>query len=501
METTGHHYNLRRKRRVDTDETTRKEIAPPAGAIDAAMDNRRPGTNVEEERIPRHVLEAGTESETEDGGKSNEDQVESEDGGSDRSSEWIDSRSKATSLASSPSSSPRPPAGREEVMMPQLTVESDLRAHFDPRIPSPVGKSRESPKLSADAGSFGAIGDPEELARQSTRLIEQVQRFIQEREEALATPRNDPYTCGGRPALREAEANRDGRHGPQPTQLIGDTLVVSGTRGKRPSDNGAQCGARRRVVGEVRSGVEQERGGGDRHDYRQTDAKNYGQRRNSAEVRVVRESHAPCVKKVDERAGTSDNERRELHHHPDLTCNRCPCPAVEGKGDGATNHSSAGAGKQNPQCDHGARGTREVRVRQKGHGSWCDRMTREYEHKSTDRRDDDGEGRGSARRSCERHRESVDQEEACERNTSGESDRKSRGSSRREREGRREPVDQKDASHRIASAEDDGESRGSARRCHGQHRESVDQKRDARTRCCIVRSMTVVGGVAISSRK
>ena len=69
MEKTKHSYNLRRKRQVNTDETTREEVALPAGPNDTTMADPRSADGVEDERIPRHVLEASSESETEDGGR------------------------------------------------------------------------------------------------------------------------------------------------------------------------------------------------------------------------------------------------------------------------------------------------------------------------------------------------------------------------------------------------------------------------------------------------
>ena len=83
-----------------------------------------------------------------------------------------------------------------------------------------------------------------ELHSRSARLIDQLQRFIAEREQALASPRNEPLICGDRQALGEAEATRDGRHGPSASRTFGTALAGPGTRGGQFSDNGAQCGAR-----------------------------------------------------------------------------------------------------------------------------------------------------------------------------------------------------------------------------------------------------------------
>ncbi len=226
---------------------------------------------------------------------------------SDASSDWAESRSRITTPDSSTPSSPRRRSGEEDEALRRQTVVKGVAAppgqpHLRDERPGAVSKPRRV-SSTAEEGT-----DPADLEARSVRLIEQLQNFIRERENAIASPRNDPHISGGRMAPREAEAGIYGRHGPQSSQSF-----RSGPRGTGHDDKVSRggnpffrqwrpmWGPASRCGGDARAERSSERDDGDRRDYRRSDAEDRGQRRNSPEVRVVRESsHAPRnVEKVD----------------------------------------------------------------------------------------------------------------------------------------------------------------------------------------------------------
>ena len=242
METGQHPYNTRSKGLPALAETVRKTVDSPVEAIDAEVTNRMRVVSERTPQIPTHVLREGMESGADEEETSADESVRSE-ADSDRSSEWIESRSRATSPASSVPPSPRRRSGTEDQTAPRLVDASDsLRPLHQP--PSRGGRSRAAPRIGSGAKRNSEATDPEDLAARSAQLIEQLQRFIQEREQALASPRNEPLICGDRRDPREAESRDGGRRGPVASHSFGTALADSGTRGQQFSDNGAQCGAR-----------------------------------------------------------------------------------------------------------------------------------------------------------------------------------------------------------------------------------------------------------------
>ena len=87
------------------------------------------------------------------------------------------------------------------------------------------------PKGGLDHAEGADSGD---LEARPVRLIEQLQNFIRERENAIVSPPNDPHISEGRMAPREAEARLDGRHGPQASQSFGRDPAEPGT-GRSPA--------------------------------------------------------------------------------------------------------------------------------------------------------------------------------------------------------------------------------------------------------------------------
>ena len=228
MEAIRHSYNLRPKRVPNPDETKRKEIFPPTITVTAGMESGRQPTGKNRVRIPTHVLDTDAES-AEDEDEVLENQSGQSEGESDRSSPWIDSRSRATSPASSvPSSSRR----RSSVEDREVSHPAGITVH--PRslgqLPSQGGGSKEAPGCRNGSNPAPEIESPEELAMRSTQLIAQLQRFIQEREEVLASPRNEPGICGDCPDPREAESRRGGRHRPVASQPSEVALAQPGAR-------------------------------------------------------------------------------------------------------------------------------------------------------------------------------------------------------------------------------------------------------------------------------
>ena len=229
MEAIRHSYNVRPKRVPNPDETKLKEIASPTITVTAGMEPSRQSTDESRGRIPTHVLDTDAESEVGDD-ESLVNQLEQSEAESDSSSQWIESRSRATSPASSVPSTPK---RRSSMENRELSHPTDVTV--PPRslgqLPSQEGRLKAAPKGSDGLNLAPETENPEELAMRSTQLIAQLQRFIQEREEALASPRNEPLICGDRPDPREAESRRGGRHGPVASQLSEVALAQPGARG------------------------------------------------------------------------------------------------------------------------------------------------------------------------------------------------------------------------------------------------------------------------------
>ena len=77
--------------------------------------------------------------------------------------------------------------------------------------------------------------DPGDLEARAVRLIGQLQNFIRERENSLASPHNDPHINESRMAPGEAEAGTYGRHGPQSSHLFGADPAEPGTTTRSPA--------------------------------------------------------------------------------------------------------------------------------------------------------------------------------------------------------------------------------------------------------------------------
>ena len=77
--------------------------------------------------------------------------------------------------------------------------------------------------------------DPADLEARSVRLIEQLQNFIRERENAIASPRNEPHISEGRMAPGEVEARTYGRHGPRTSHIFGADPAEPGTTRRSPA--------------------------------------------------------------------------------------------------------------------------------------------------------------------------------------------------------------------------------------------------------------------------
>ena len=228
MEAIRHSYNLRPKRVPNPNETKRKEIASPTITVTAGMESGRQPIGENRGRIPTQVLDTDAESEVGDD-ESLVDQSEQSEAESDRSSQWIESQSRATSPASSVSSSSK---RRSSVEDREMSHSADVAV--PPRslgqLSFQEGGFKEAPRHSDGPNPAPESESPEELAMRSTQLIAQLQRFIQEREEVLASPRNEPLICGDRPDPREAESRRGGRHGPVASQPSEVALAQLGAR-------------------------------------------------------------------------------------------------------------------------------------------------------------------------------------------------------------------------------------------------------------------------------
>ena len=87
-----------------------------------------------------------------------------------------------------------------------------------------------APRPSRVSSTAVDYADPVDLEARSVHLIEHLQQFFRERENALASLRNDPHMSGGRLASREDDTRIYGRHGPQSSQFFGANPERPGTK-------------------------------------------------------------------------------------------------------------------------------------------------------------------------------------------------------------------------------------------------------------------------------
>ena len=156
------------------------------------------------------------------------------DATSDVSSEWAESRSRIATPDPSTPPSPRRRSGEEDEALRRRTVVRGVAAppgQSHPRDERPGAVPR--PRRVLPAAGEGM--DPADLEARSVRLIEQLQNFIKERENAIASPRNEPHISEGRMAPGEAEARTYGRHGPQTSHLFGADPAEPGTTRRSPA--------------------------------------------------------------------------------------------------------------------------------------------------------------------------------------------------------------------------------------------------------------------------
>ena len=327
-----HNYNLRPKRRapvLDGDDVQAKEIeiAPGAGVV---ADKNQVGGR--DERASGRPYGASIGSESSDAGRS---ETGAEGGGSSR-------LPSDQALSDSHGSLPRLRHER-----PGTTLRRRL-----PATPLFASMSRE------------------ELEAQSARVMARLRKSKPERVRMLPSPTNELVTRRDFSRPSDAGRSEKSRREPGASDLLGQVPVKPG-RGLF-SDNGAQCGARCRVGGETSKRKEQERSDDDRQDHRRTDAGDRKRRRSSPEMRVVYESHAPRnMEDVTSRESERAHERRVLHRRPDPSYNRCPCLAVEGKGDGVTHRSSDEAEERDREREHASRACRGQKCESRARDGPC----------------------------------------------------------------------------------------------------------------------------------
>ena len=232
------HSNYTRSKKPPViSETVRKTVEPPVEENEAEEIIHTRTVGGRTTQIPTHVLHEGAESDDEEeemsDNRSGRSGVES-----DRSSEWIESRSKATS--SSEPSSLRRRSSQEDRGMPRLTDATNSPHSFD-QPPLRGGKLRVVPRVGSDPKPTSKVTDPDEVAARSAQLVEKLQRFIQEREDVLRTPRNEPRICGDRRKPREAVSMDGGRHGPVAFHTFETALVDSGIQGRHFLDSSTVC--------------------------------------------------------------------------------------------------------------------------------------------------------------------------------------------------------------------------------------------------------------------
>ena len=221
-----HGYNLRPKRKATQvadplGDAVRTVIAPGEGE---EANHRRVGGRDARAKIDGDASGSGSEALGED---PSEDQSVLYALRSEASDDWQESRSRVTTPESSTPSSPR---RRTEVEDPVSRRRTDSTWSAPPgarthpqgeRARATQGHRRSVPPLQESE-------DPAELQAQSTRLIAQLQKFIQEREWALSSPANEPFIRGDRLASGGAKASTGGRHGPQAPHLFGNAAAEPG---------------------------------------------------------------------------------------------------------------------------------------------------------------------------------------------------------------------------------------------------------------------------------
>ncbi len=221
-----HGYNLRPTRKAT-------QVADPLG--EAVRTVIAPGEG--EEADHRRVGGRDTRAETDVGSSGGGSEASGEDFSeeqsvlyalrSEASEDWQESRSRVTTPESSTPSSPR---RRTEVEDPVSRRRTDSTWSAPPgarthpqgeRARATQGHRRSVPPLQESE-------DPAELEAQSTRLIAQLQKFIQESEWALSSPANEPFIREDRLASGGAKASTGGRHGPQAPHLFGNAAAKPG---------------------------------------------------------------------------------------------------------------------------------------------------------------------------------------------------------------------------------------------------------------------------------
>jgi hypothetical protein len=228
-----HTYNLRNKQRKSWAATEPKVAAPNATmpGVGEEADNRHVGGHGNDDSVlPSEVDDESGASGAERSG----DLFDESEADSDVSSDWAESRSRITTPNSSTPSSPRRRSGEEEEVLRRQTVVKGVAA--PPGQPHPRDERTGAVSKPRRVSSTAEEGtDPADLEARSVRLIEQLQNFIRERENAIVSPRNDPHISEGRMAPGEAEARTYGRHGPQTSHLFGADPAEPGTTIRSPA--------------------------------------------------------------------------------------------------------------------------------------------------------------------------------------------------------------------------------------------------------------------------
>ena len=228
-----HTYNLRNRPRKNQAATEPKVVVPNAtmpGTGEEADNPHVGGHGNDDSMSPSEVDDESGASGAERSG----DLFRESDANSDASSEWAESRSRITTPnPSTPPSPKRRPGEEGEARRRQTSVKG---------VAAPPGLSHprderpgvvSEPRRVSSAAEEGT--DLVDLEARSVRLIEQLQNFIRKRENAIASPRNEPYISEGRMAPGEAEARTYGRHGPQTSHLFGADPAEPGTTMRSPA--------------------------------------------------------------------------------------------------------------------------------------------------------------------------------------------------------------------------------------------------------------------------
>ena len=228
-----HTYNLRNRPRKNRAATETKVGVPNAtvpGAGEEADKHHVGGHGNDDSMSPSEVDDESGASGAERSG----DLFGESDANSDASSEWAESRSRITTPNPSTPPSPRRRSGGEGEARRGQTSAKGVAAppgQSHPRDERPGAASKPRRVLP----TAGEGMDPADLEARSVRLIEQLQNFIRERENAIASPRNEPHISEGRMAPGEAEAKAYGRHGPQTSHLFGADPAEPGTAMRSPA--------------------------------------------------------------------------------------------------------------------------------------------------------------------------------------------------------------------------------------------------------------------------